>query len=409
MSLFIFDQATPLYESIDLYVLDNEFRRVDIFDKYQSLIWTERYSDYGDFEFVITDTPETRSRLPLGTWVTILQSERVARIESFESKRDSNGERLLTYKGSFLEAILMDRASMPSFASLTTRSKWTIGPMTPGNIIRHVFTSILKNGALNAKDIIPFLQTGSVNPPGNISEPTETITVGLNPGNVMEQIKPICDAYNLGFRIVRREPVNPSNPISLYFEVYTGTGRTTSDVNAESVVFGESFDTLTNVTEIQSIANYRNVAYVFAMNGTIIVYADGVDTNISGFDRHVVYVDASDITTSAGATLNTEMTQRGKEVLAQQRPIMAFDGETPQSSRYIYRQNYNLGDKVEIRSEGNLKNQMYVTEQIFISDAEGVRSYPTLSFDRLITPGSWASWAAEKWIDVGADVWADLE
>lgn len=403
------DVTIPFNENIDLYILDQEFRRIDVIDIYQSLIWSERSVDFGDFEFVIIDTPEIRTRMPLGSWVTILQSERTARVESFESKISADGERIITYKGTLLEAILLDRPAMPDLVDLTTMPKWVIGPDTPGNIVRQIFETVVLNGGLDSADILEFLQPGTVNTPGGMLEPTDLITVSMELSSVFEQIKPICEAYGLGFRIVRREPRVPMDPITFHFEVYTGTSRTSSDIDVESVIFGEEFDTLTNITEVQSIANEKNVAYVFAMHGTRIVYADGVDPTISGFDRHALYVNGSDISTAAGSALNAEMEQRGKEALAQQRSVIAFDGEIPQSSRYRYRINYDLCDRVEVRSSANLINQMYITEQIFVSDAEGVRSYPTLSFYRLITPGSWSARSAERWDDITSEVWADLE
>jgi hypothetical protein len=52
---------------------------------------------------------------------------------------------------------------------------------------------------------------------------------------------------------------------------------------------------------------------------------------------------------------------------------------------------------------------MQVTEQIFVSDSEGERSYPTLTITKFITPGTWSSpeWNIE-WSAVDPDLdWAD--
>ena len=51
-----------------------------------------------------------------------------------------------------------------------------------------------------------------------------------------------------------------------------------------------------------------------------------------------------------------------------------------------------------MQSGNGVTNNMRVTEQIFVSDENGTRSYPTLSVDLLITPGSWLAWDAnEEW------------
>ena len=79
----------------------------------------------------------------------------------------------------------------------------------------------------------------------------------------------------------------------------------------------------------------------------------------------------------------------------------------PQNSTYKYGVDYGLGDLVELRdSSGNI-NVMRVTEQIFVSDKEGIRSYPTLTFDMLITPGTWlARPTNQQWADVTTETWA---
>ena len=103
------------------------------------------------------------------------------------------------------------------------------------------------------------------------------------------------------------------------------------------------------------------------------------------------------------------LTQKGKESLAQNTNLAAFDGEIPKWSQYIYGRDYQLGDIVEIRNSDQATNQMRVTEQIFASDATGDHAYPTLAEKLLITAGSWyAEPPVEVWddlTDVG-DTWA---
>jgi hypothetical protein len=43
---------------VDIFVLDTEFRPVSIIDVYESLIWTDRYDEYGDFELYISMSPD---------------------------------------------------------------------------------------------------------------------------------------------------------------------------------------------------------------------------------------------------------------------------------------------------------------------------------------------------------------
>ena len=73
---------------------------------------------------------------------------------------------------------------------------------------------------------------------------------------------------------------------------------------------------------------------------------------------------------------------------------------------------YYLGDLVEMRNVDGIANQMRVTEQIFVSDKEGERIYPTLAINQFVSTGSWLSFApGRSWIDYDDDtttVWAIL-
>lgn len=458
---------------MELYILDSLLRRKNVIDRFESMIWTERYSAWGDFELVIFSTLESRTLFQAGTRLAMSDSYRVMTVEFVENAVDSEGRQLLTVKGRSLEAILDDRTARNTFADLSTTPKWVLTG-TPGAIVRQIFNEICRTNVNFADDEIPFLQLGSIFPASNIPEPDDVITVELDLQSVYTAIKEICDNYDLGFRLVRNFDLS-----ELYFDVYSGSDRTTLQNILEPVVFSPSLDNLTNTSEITSISNYKNIAYVFHTVGVQVVTADGVSVEVEGFERRVMYVDATDIevpertydllqsqqdainaglnlvgitedekaalnnlrdkkrltpvqvtaTGTVGAGLlsagqRTEITnaknvsvaynatenaymvpllqQRGKEELAKNRSLSAFDGELSQRSNYKYNTNYNLGDLVEMRNTDGVTNQMRVTEQIFISDNEGERSYPTLTIDLFITPGSWFAWDYNQ-------VWADAD
>ena len=97
------------------------------------------------------------------------------------------------------------------------------------------------------------------------------------------------------------------------------------------------------------------------------------------------------------------MIQLGRDELSKNQSLSAFDGEISQNGLYKYGVDYNVGDMVEKQSADNITNTMRITEHIFVSDKDGDRSYPTLSIDQVITPGSWLSWDNNKeWDDMGA-------
>lgn len=389
---------------MELYTLDSQLRRAAVIDRFESMIWTERFSAWGDFELHIFSTPEMRRLLPAGTLLAMSDSYRVMKVELVENTIDADGREMLKISGRSIEAFLADRLARDSLANLTAQPKWVMTD-TPQGIAQWIFHQVCRVGILFDEDKIPFIAgyMSAFLPLGNIAPPDDPITIELGLISVYNAIQEICNAYTLGFRIVR----NFDNS-ELYFDVYYGNDRTTLQTTLAPVVFAPDLDNLTNISELTSTANYRNVAYVFHPNAVQIVTADGVSVEVEGFERRVLYVDASDIELPAGTALNNALQQRGREELAKARPVQAFDGELPSNSPYRYEVAYSLGDLVEMRNSDGVTNQMRVTEQIFVSDAQGERSYPTLAIDRFITPGSWFAWDYNQTWSTADGFWGDL-
>lgn len=395
---------------MDLFILDDQLRRTAVVDQFESLIWTDRYKDVGDFELVIKADRGVKALLAPGTRVVINKSYCVMTIETVESAVSADGIALLKMKGRSLEITLDDRAAIPN-VSMSSGSelnpKWIIGPDTPGNLARYVFNQICVVKVNSPNDGIPFYHSGTMFTPGTIPEPITTVTMELEFDSVFNSIKKICDIYNLGFRLTRKELPNGASS-EIYFEVYTGDDRTTLQTTLPAVIFSPGLDNLSDTSELTSVALLKNVAYVVGLHGSAYVYANGYDASTAtGFIRKAITVDASDIDEPAGPTLQAMLQQRGKEELSKYKVVIAFDGEIPQTGSYVYGRDYDLGDLVETRSPDGLSTNMRVTEQIFVSDSSGERSYPTLETELLITAGSWYAWDAGEYWDDADGYWAD--
>lgn len=390
---------------MEVYILDSLNRRIQVVDDFNSLIWAERYSAVGDFELIVNSNNANRNLFLAGTRLAIPDSYRVMTVETIEDDTDDEGRKLLKITGPSLESILDNRVARGTLGDLTTTPKWTLEG-TPANIARQIFHDICVTGILDPGDIIPnVIEAGGMFPDDTIAEPSEEVTYEIDPMTVYKAIKDICDLFSLGFRLLR----NFDTP-QLYWDVYSGSDRTTAQTVLPAVVFSPDLDNLQNTKELKTIALYKNVAYVFSPVGHEIVYGLDVDPESEGFDRRVLMVKADDITDTDPEVASARMIQRGKEELAKNRQLAAFDGEITSYSQYKYGRDYNLGDLVELRNTTGATNQMQVTEQIFVSDTEGERSYPTLAVNKFITPGSWSAWDYNQvWEDLDSndETWAD--
>lgn len=375
---------------------------MSVIDKFESLVWTERFQAYGDFILDIHSTQANRSLLKTGTLLAMNNSHYIMTVETVEDSLDADGRRILSVKGRSLEAILLDRVAKESLSDLTTSPKWVITD-EPAEVARKIFHDICVTGILDVSDIIPFIVEGTFMPTDTIPEPLDPITVELEPTTVYDAIVDICAVWNLGFRILRYFDTS-----QLYFDIYSGSDRTTGQTILPAVVFTPELDNLQNTKELSTVDKAKNVAYVYSPAGFLKVYPVGVDPTVDGFERRVLVVNANDVT-SSNPDVPGALLQRGNEALAKNRAYQAFDGEISQHSRYKYGTHYNLGDVVEMRNTDGVTNNMRVTEQIFVSDREGERSYPTLTVNTYINTGSWLSWKNnEVWDEQGAtEYWVD--
>lgn len=390
---------------MDLYILDSLLRRETVVDQYKSLIWTERFQSAGDFELVVQSTLENRQRFKTGLWLALSESFRCMKIETVQDKVDDDGAELLTISGPSIEIILDDRVAFNVKDDLTTNPKWSITDI-PGNVARKVFHDICVTGILDVHDIIPYITDVDILPTDTIPEPGDAVTVEIQPDSVYNVVKGICEPYDLGFRLLRNFDFS-----QLAFDVYAGVDRTSQQTTYPAVIFSTELDNFKTPTELRSISGVKNIAYVYSNLGFEEVVATDVDPDVLGFERQVLVVKMDDIDTGTpAATVTAMMQQKGREELAKVRSFQGFDGEVSQVSQYKYGTDYQLGDLVELHGKDGLANNMRVTEQIFVSDEEGERSYPTLAVKQLVTPGSWLAEGTKVWFDYDDDAttWSEM-
>lgn len=386
---------------MEVYVLDSLLRRIEVVDKFESLIWTERFSEVGDFQLDLKSTLENRRLFTEGTRLAINESYRVMKVETVEDTTDADGKNMLKITGFSIEDVLRNRVAKYSMLNTTEEPTWDLTG-TPIDVATTMFDHICRDGALSLLDKIPFLMPGSIFAPGTIPEPTSPIAISQSPDFLYNAIKGVLDPYSIGFRLIRNFDAS-----QLYFDIYTGNDRTSRQTILTPVIFSPAMDNVQNTTEYKTVAGSKNVAYVFTSEGYMVVVAENIDPEIEGFERRVLVVNASDITADI-LDVEDAMYQRGIEALNGARGQSLFDGEINQYNEYTYGVDYDLGDLVEMRNKDGIISYKRVTEQIFVSDEQGDRSYPTLYADIFAGENDWLSYNNKStvWMDYDDDLTA---
>lgn len=397
---------------MEVLILDSLLRPIDVVDTFVSMIWTERFSEKGDFQLVTLSSTANRNRFVTNTLLMNTSSRRVMKIDTVTDAIDADGRATLDIKGKELVSILEARTALKAIAGPGIAPVWYIAGMTPANVMRHIFHQICVVGTISAFDVVPFIEWGTNQYPADtIPEPSDLIVWEQKPNSVYAAEKELADIFDLGFRLYK-DP----NLAKLYFNVYAGSDRTTAQSTLPPVIFSQNMENLQNTAEFNDITDYYNVVRV------VYTHKDVTDTDVAqmvevaeddinpseGFDRKVKLLLVTTIPEEV-TDIPAFLTQLGKNELQKSRPIGAFDGEINRNSQYVYERDYYLGDLVEQRANTGATSYMRVEEYIFVQDAQGERSYPTLTTKKFIDPGTWLSWKYDvEWTAMGSgEFWAN--
>jgi hypothetical protein len=363
---------------MDLYTIQREapFSAVDNIDGYNSLIWTERFSTNGDFTLVTAAIEPTLDKLAKGSIVAVRQSSYLMIVESLKIEKNDDGAYDLNVTGRSLETFLENRPARA--VGQTSDTDWAFNNVYPIATAISMVHQLINSAPLNPADVIPDLEMMT-----SIVETTQTNFV-IQSRDLYSAVIEVLGTVATG--ILPRKDVSGK----LYLEAFKGIDRTIGQSAVDPVIFHVANGDITGASYLFTTSDFYNVAYVYSSSGMRIVYAPGVDSSIDSWDRRILYVDASDISTTTTDSngdevaidpniINAAMDQRGASELAQHNIQMLFDGQiNPISTSYKTPQDYYLGDQVTLIADYGVKQTMQVEEVIRIEDTDGERTYPTL-------------------------------
>lgn len=236
-----------------IYISDTSFRLVAIIDSYESFIWTERYSDYGDFELYLPmEDLSVLQYLKADYYVEIRESDRTMIIEDIQIDTDVDDGPLLKISGRSLESILDRRIIWKQ----TSFSNKTVIEVIWQLLRENVISPADANRRIEAFEIVG-TGVGDIDSLG-ISQ------IQFTGDNLYDTIKSLCDVFGLGFKITATKPEERgSGSVHFYFELFSGVNRSyENDDRIPHVIFSPNFDNLLNSSYFESHRNLKTVALV---------------------------------------------------------------------------------------------------------------------------------------------------
>lgn len=347
---------------MDILVLNTSFESVAVVDTYESMIWTDRYNECGDFEITLSSDSKFLEILKEDYYLWTDESEHCMIIEKIEIDSDAEDGNHFIVSGRSLESILERRIVWGQ------------------KILNGNFQTAIQT-LLNESFISPSIADRKID--NFIFETSEdskitplTTDVQFFGEDLYTVITNMCKEQQLGFKIV----LNDRN--QFVFSLYAGADRSYNQIENPYVVFSPNFENIINSNYYASKANFKNVTLV-AGEGEGSSRKTTTVGSASGLDRRELFTDARDVSseTEDGTLSTSEYTKqlitRGNENLLEHKIDKAFEGEVEATQLYKYGEDFFIGDIVQIANEYGHEDVVYISELVISHSDDGLSIYPT--------------------------------
>lgn len=347
---------------MELLVLNTDFESVAVIDTYESLIWTDRYNAYGDFEIYFAMDTGLLEYLKEDNYLWLKDSEHCMIIEEIKIDADVEEGNHLIVTGRSLESIL-ERRIIWGQAIYNGNLQDAVETMLNNSIISPTIAD---------RKIDNFIFVAST----DTKVTNLTIDNQYTGDDLYTVIKGLCEENNIGFKIV----LTDDNQFA--FSLYAGVDRSYDQTENPYVVFSPNYENIINSNYYSSKASYRNVTLVAGEGEGSSRKTVTVGTG-SGLDRRELFTDARDISsdtedgTLSDTEYNAQLTTRGQKNLADYIITTAFEGEVEATRLFKYGEDFFIGDIVQIANEYGNEGSAYISELVISRSDEGLSVYPT--------------------------------
>lgn len=353
---------------MDILVMNDKFETIHIIDAYKSMIWTDRYNRAGDFELYTEVGGETLKYAIKDRYLTIKDSEHTMIIDNIEILSNRDIGNYIRITGTSLESLL------------SRRIVWG----------QKVLNTTLQNGIktlLNESIIAP--SDGNRKIPNFIfSDSTEEKITKLKMDtqytgdNIYDIICEECSDNDIGFKLILDEANR------FIFSLYAGVDRSYDQTNNPFVIFSPKYENLVNSNYYETNADLKTITLIAGEGeGSARTYTTYSSSSDTGLMRRELFTDARDLQstyyedgvehTIPQSQYIANLQARGKSKLEEYSAIQAFEGEVEPYNSFIYQEDYNLGDIVQIENEYGYKGTARITEVVSCHDENGYSLIPT--------------------------------
>lgn len=424
---------------IDVYVLNQELSPVGIVDDYSSLIWANRYNDVGDCEIAIAATVDNVALLQKGNYLLRLDDDMVCRINKIEIDTNADGNNQLIATGVDVKGMLDQRiiwntqtcgGNLEEFDRGLITSQ-CISPTIPERQLKTPQNAVLlKLGALAGFTVTSTEQISYKNLGLKIREDCKANGWGYRvvyyrgverklsfefykgtdrSGYVsfcpeydnLATSKYICDQSGLGnVALIGGEGEGAARKKQT-FGTSAGVNRYEQFVDAKDlstvITYKELTDTYPGGTVKKPYEFLQAVYELPALNVKIMdanhlawlrsIYRQGY---VDGKYYHIDNVNIAEMSTETPDD-NTEvelrsviyysyLLERGATKIAESGEKVSFEGTVFPDVTFVYKQDYFLGDIVNVKNEFGITADARITEIIEVVNESGYSVEPKFEY-----------------------------
>ncbi len=342
-----------------------------------NIMWIERYREAGEFSLTAKVDSDIRNLLPIGTFVSHVDTEEVMIVENHEISDDKGSASEITVTGRGYETFLENRivGANRIFPSSGILPEYTLAVGPAWQQVKTLIENhILSSNVYDPNDAVPYVSVLSTVPTaGNVDARI------IERGDLYSRLLEILAFSSLGIKVVRPGSSSPLGPTSqnAAFVIHEGVDR------SANIIFSNDIGDIKSADYLWSNKRVKNCALVTGRWLETMVKA-----TLSGYDRRVMHVDASDIdnayTTEPVGVDRTivlnNMIARANQALANQQEIAIAKVEASRIlGVYTYGVDFGVGDLVMVDGGYDETTIMRVSEYVRIEDKNGESGYPTLS------------------------------
>lgn len=346
-------------------------------EKWESVMWTERYSEPGEFEIVAPLSSGLRTFLPEGALISHTDTYEVMIVENQEVTTTENDNHKIKLTGRTMPSWLENRfigVNLARTDALIDDYNMT-ADYTWNQIARMINDHIYSPTDMNDQLVNVVAQTSATGAGTNVARTLER-------KDLLATTLDLLAVDNLGIKTQRTNvfPGGVGSDLATIFMIYKGVDR------SDKVRFSWRSGDLDEIDYLFSLKTIKNSAFVVGKYFWRLVDVSG-HTN---YDRRMILVDANDIdghydnkpSGSVEATILNKMLTLGNQAIMKNYRTAIARADLSLNTKYQYRTDYNVGDIVWLDADYNTSLKVRVNEVVEIEDETGYSAHPTLDLPR---------------------------